>query len=97
MFDWVKEYYDIFVEWLKDLLLWIPRKVFSEFLEQLAEIITGIPAPDFMLQAKSLLAQTPPAITWALDLAQFNWGISLCMSAFALRYTYSKIPFFGSK
>ncbi|MDG9785333.1 MULTISPECIES: hypothetical protein [Pseudomonas] len=99
--DWIKSFfvglYNDLLQWIYDFVLWIPRKLWSDFLVSLAEKITGIPAPDFILEAKSLLAQLPPGVTWALDMCQFNWGISLCMSAFALRYAKSWIPFVGGK
>jgi hypothetical protein len=95
MIDWLKGIYLQFQEWLIDLLLWIPRKVYAEFLDEIAGWIEKITPPGFMNDAKQLLMQWASFAGWFFDLIEFNWGMSLVVTAILMRWSWSKIPFVG--
>lgn len=92
---WFGEIYEQFQEWLIELLLWIPRKLWEEFLDSIAKFIEGIDAPAFIDTAGYLLSSWSGEAAFVFDLIEFNWGISLVMSAFAMRWAWSRIPFIG--
>ncbi|MCY1362471.1 hypothetical protein D9M69_491910 [compost metagenome] len=50
-----------------------------------------------MTQAKQLLAQWGPQLGWFFDIIEFNWGMSLVVSAYTMRYVWSWLPFVGKR
>lgn len=92
---WLADRYEQAQQWFYDFVLWIPRKLWSEFLEQMAEIVESLGVPDFLNDAIILFASWGPDAAFWFDLLQFNWGISSVMTAFSMRYAWSKIPFIG--
>ena len=97
MFDWIKDAFLTFLTWLLELVGWAPKKVFAEFMEQMADVIVSIVPPQFMSDAASLLGQWGPAAGYFFDLIEFNWGIELVISAIMFRYAWAKIPFIGHR
>jgi hypothetical protein len=96
LMNWLRERYEQFQDWLIDLLLWIPRKLWAEFLDEMAELIEGQEVPDFIGQAVALLGSWTSDAGYWFTVIEFNWGISLVMSAIGIRWAWSKIPFIGN-
>ena len=93
--QWFNGLYEQFQKWLIDFLLWIPRKLWQEFLDSMAELIEGVPVPDYVTKATQLLGSWSADAAYWFDLLQFNWGIALVLSAIGTRWAWSKIPFIG--
>lgn len=85
-----------FAAWLLELLLWIPRQVFSLIMAALAALLNAIPVPGFV-------ADLGPAFTaifsgttgYFLDLLQLPYGIGVVSSAYVLRFFIRRLPFIG--
>lgn len=92
---WFADRYEQFQQWFYDFMLWIPRKLWSEFLDQIATFLEDLGVPGFLSDASLLLASWGPDAGYWFDLIQFNWGMALVVSAIGMRYTWSKIPFIG--
>ncbi|WP_090386276.1 hypothetical protein [Pseudomonas anguilliseptica] len=95
MIDWIKLQISNFLDWLMELLGWYPKKLYSDFLAEIADFISDQVPPEFLDQAVSLLAQWTGPFGYFLQLIQFNWGIQLVISAITTRWVWSKIPFIG--
>lgn len=101
MFDsitsWFSDLYEQAQQWFYDFILWVPRKLWADLLEQMADLLDSVGAPGFLTDAANLLGSWGPDAAYWFDLLQFNWGISLVMSAYTARYAWSKIPFVGGR
>ncbi|MFS2128218.1 hypothetical protein [Pseudomonas sp. Pseusp97] len=62
MLDWLKSWLNDIVKWIADFAEWIPRKLFSVIMGQVAEFINAIPVPDFVLQAKAAAGNFPASV-----------------------------------
>lgn len=93
--QWFADRYEQFQEWLLELVLWIPRKVWEEFLDELAGVLESLGIPSFIIQASALLGSWGSDASYWFDLLQFNWGFSLVVSAISIRWAWSKVPFLG--
>jgi hypothetical protein len=46
--EWLKEFFTGFKDWLYEILIYIPQKLFDLFLEAILVVIKALPLPDFM-------------------------------------------------
>lgn len=84
-----------FAEWLLDLLLFIPRKVFELFMDAAAAAIEAIPVPDWVSSASSGLSNIPPGVVFFADFLQLPAGIAIILSAYGIRFLIRRIPVIG--
>lgn len=93
--DFLIDFLGQILVWLKDLLLWLPRKITELVLDGLAFVIEAIPVPDFLQNASGYLAAVPPEVVFFLDGFLFAQGIAIIVSAFVLRFVIRRIPIVG--
>lgn len=84
-----------FAVWLKDLLLWVPRKVWSELLDSLAALLAALPVPGFVSQASAAFSQIPPSVLFFADKFALSEGVAMILAAYALRFVIRRIPIIG--
>jgi hypothetical protein len=48
--QWLKDFFTGFKDWLYEILLYIPQKLFDLLLQGLLVVIDSLPLPDFMVQ-----------------------------------------------
>lgn len=84
-----------FATWLKDVLLWVPRKLWAELLEALAAVIQAIPVPDFFQTAKSAFTSIPPSVLFFAAKFAVPEGLTMILAAYALRFVLRRIPLIG--
>jgi len=84
-----------FAEWLMDLLLWVPRKLWAELLDGLATLFEAIPVPDFIATAQSVFNGIPSTMLFFLDKFAFGEGVAMVLSAYLLRFLLRRIPIIG--
>ena len=84
-----------FAEWLKDLLLWLPQKLWELLLDGLAFVVEKIPVPDFVSSAQGYLNGVPGNVVWLLNLFAVPEGLAMVMSALVLRFVLRRIPLIG--
>lgn len=84
-----------FGQWLMDLLLWVPRKLFSLLLDSLASVLEAIPVPDFMSGLAGWASALDPAIAYFSAPLQIGTGIGFVFAAYVLRFAIRRIPVIG--
>lgn len=86
---------DEFAQWLKDLLLWLPLKIWELITDGLASVLEAIPVPDFINQAQGFMNMIPGNILWVLNLFAVPQGMTMIMAALLLRFVLRRIPLIG--
>jgi hypothetical protein len=81
--------------WLKDLLLWLPRKLCELILDGLAVVIEAIPVPGFLDSAPGWLGGIEPTIVYFLEGFAFAEGLTIIFSAYVLRFLIRRLPIVG--
>lgn len=83
-----------FSQWLINVLLWVPLKLFAMLLDGLASIFEAIPVPDWVSTAQAGLSALSP-IGYYLNLFAVPQGFATIISAYILRFLIRRIPFVG--
>ncbi len=86
---------DEFSTWLKDLLLWVPLKLWESLLASLAAVLNAIPAPDFIANAGGYFSAIPAQVIWVLNLFAVPEGVAMILAALTLRFLVRRIPLIG--
>lgn len=89
------DYLSDFAEWLKELLLWIPRKLWAELLDGLAAMLTAIPVPDFVTQAQAAFSGIPSSVIFFATKFAVPEAVGMALAAYGLRFLIRRIPFIG--
>lgn len=84
-----------FLDWLLDLFLWLPRKLWELFLDGLAAFIEWIPVPDFMTDLGSLFASLDPGILYFAQAMELGAGVTMILGAAVIRFVIRRIPVVG--
>ncbi|MEJ1339155.1 MAG: hypothetical protein RPT95_13620 [Candidatus Sedimenticola sp. (ex Thyasira tokunagai)] len=84
-----------FAQWLKDVLLWIPRKLFQEIMEGLSSLLDSIPVPDFFSNLASAWANISPQVLFYLSPFELGYGLTVIGIAYGLRFLIRRIPIIG--
>lgn len=88
-------YIEKFAEWLKDLMLYLPKKWWADMLDALAAIIQALPVPDFVYQAANAFSATPPMIVFFANKFAVPEGIAMMLAALIARFILRRIPLIG--
>lgn len=84
-----------FKDWLRDLLLWVPRKIWEAVLDALAAIITAIPVPSWIDSATSWFEAIPDGVLYVMGPFQVGTGLAILLGAWVLRFLIRRIPVIG--
>lgn len=87
--DWLRE----FAEWLLDILLYIPQKIWELILGAVAAVLEAIPVPAWM--QTDPFANINPGIAWMLNEFQIAFGLTVVLSALGIRFLIRRIPLIG--
>jgi hypothetical protein len=90
MFDWITDV----LEWLKELLLWLPRKLWELLLDGLASVLELIPVPEF-LQGGPVLGFVPPEVAFFAHAFLLEEGVTIVIGAYMFRFILRRIPVIG--
>lgn len=82
-------------EWLKDLLLWVPQKLWELLLDGLASVIEALPVPDWLASIASFGGSIPPGVGYFLHVMRVPEGLAMLLSAYVLRFLIRRIPVIG--
>ena len=91
MFEFIEKFWADLI----DVLLYIPRRVFELMMSALADLLSAIPVPAFILDMPTLFASVPAGITWGFWLFNVGFGVSITVSAYVLRFLIRRIPVIG--
>jgi hypothetical protein len=81
--------------WLKDVLLWIPQKLYSLLLDGLAFVIEAIPVPAWLTNAPGYLGGIDPTVVYYLEGFAIAEGLSIIFAASLIRFLIRRIPLIG--
>lgn len=84
-----------FSQWLLDVLLFIPRWLWSQVLDAFATFIENLPVPEMVNMWVTHAGSIPSTIVWFLTILEFKFGVTVVVSALVLRWLLRRIPFFG--
>lgn len=89
------EFLQRILEWIVDLLLWVPRKIWEAALDGLATLIESIPVPTFMENLGNWVAGIDPAIAYFGGALQLGTGMTFVVLAWVIRFAIRRIPLIG--
>lgn len=90
-----------FGEWLSDLLLYIPRKLFEGILVAIADVLNwalGLSTyvSNAIVSADTFLADiSGSGVGWWLSWFHVGFGLSILMPAYGIRFLIRRLPFIG--
>lgn len=88
-------WFEDFMAWLLELLLWLPRKAYELLLEGLLQILNVIPVPDWLTDLSTNFAGLPAGVAFFLQALQLPTGLAIVGSAYLVRFLIRRLPFFG--
>lgn len=84
-----------FAQFILDLLLYIPRKVFSWIVDGILALYDAIPVPEFISNIPSLFGNLASGVWWFLGPFHIGTGIGIILSAYTIRFFIRRLPFIG--
>lgn len=84
-----------FKDWLRDLLLWVPQKLWELFLDGLAAVLEAIPVPSWISSAGGVFDAIPDGVIYFAQAFQLPAGLSIIVSAYVIRFLIRRIPIIG--
>jgi hypothetical protein len=91
MFSWLAD----LGQFLIDLLMYVPKMLFSAIMSALASLITAIPVPEWIASAGSAFGSISSGVMYWCGWMQLDYGISIVVGAYLLRFLIRRIPFIG--
>ena len=89
--DWLRDNFNKILDWIKDVLLWVPRKVWEAILDALASVIEAIPIPSWLQSIPSL----PSSVGYFFDMIALQFGVGVVIAAYLIRFSIRRIPVIG--
>lgn len=84
-----------FKDWLRDLLLWVPKKIWEWVLDGVAAVLEAIPVPSWLSSAGSVFDAIPDGVLYFAQALQLPAGLSMVISAYVIRFLIRRIPIIG--
>lgn len=84
-----------FTAWLKEILLYVPKKVWEWITDSIASAIEAIPVPDWMTNAGTSMSDIPTGVIWFANMVQLPAGIGIILAAYGIRFIIRRIPIIG--
>lgn len=88
------DYLEQFAQWLLDLLLWLPLKVWEILMTLGATIMESIPVPAWLASGDPF-SFLPGYVTYFLAAFEVPEGLTIIFGAFLIRFLIRRIPFIG--
>lgn len=99
MFDslisWLSDRLQEFLSWIYDLVLWLPKKLFSLIMDALASFFEAIPVPGFITSAGNYFQGIPDSFLYFINMFAVGEGIAMVIAAYILRFVIRRLPFIG--
>ena len=84
-----------FANWLIDALLWVPKEVYKWLVNGLSAVLSAIPVPSWVSGLDSAFSSIPDGVLYFLSAFNFGYGVTVIMSAYALRFVIRRLPVIG--
>lgn len=85
----------MFKDWLRDLLLWVPKKIWELIVDGVVGVLEAIPVPSWLSSAEGVFDAIPDGVVYFAQALQLPAGLSMVLSAYALRFIIRRIPIIG--
>lgn len=95
MWDWLKEQLTAILQWLFDVFMWLPKKVWELFVDITVAALNAIPVPDWLAGLSASFAGLPPGVAFFLQALQLPTGLAMVGSAYLLRFLIRRLPVIG--
>lgn len=92
---WIAKLFLGILEWLLELVAWVPKKIWELLLDALASAIEAIPVPDFVASAGNWFGGIPSTVIYFGQFFAVAEGLAMIMSALVLRFVLRRIPLIG--
>lgn len=83
------------MQFLKDLLLWVPLKLWELLLDGLAALLEALPVPGFIQTADGAFSALSGNVLFFAQKFAVGDGIAMILSAYVLRFIIRRLPFVG--
>lgn len=93
--NWLKETLASLLDWLLEIILWAPKKIWSLMLDGLASAIEALPVPSFVTQAESFFGNIPASVVYFFQFFAIGEGLAMISLALVLRFALRRIPLIG--
>lgn len=91
--EWLKQYFSGFRDWLYEVLIYIPQKLFDLLLEAILALIESLPLPDFMIDYQ-ITDYIHPDVMFFLSMSGLGTALPIVGSAY-LFYFFRRILTLG--
>jgi hypothetical protein len=82
------------LQFLLDVLLWVPRKLIELVMDGLATVIEAIPLPAW-LDGVSILDEIPEGVAFFAEAFLIPEGVTILVSAYVIRFLIRRLPIVG--
>ncbi|MCY1371033.1 hypothetical protein D9M68_896980 [compost metagenome] len=83
------------LEWILEMVLWLPKKIWSLLLDGLASVIESLPVPDFVASAGNFFGNIPGSVVYFFQFFAVGEGLAMIATALVLRFALRRIPLIG--
>ncbi len=84
-----------FAQWMLQLVLWVPQKLYQMFMEGMAAILLAIPVPAFFADAQSAFNAMTGDIMYFASAFRIGTGMTIIIGALVVRFLIRRIPVIG--
>lgn len=84
-----------FLDMLVEMLLWVPKKIFSLILDGLATVLEAIPVPDWAAGVAGASSGITGDVMYFAEPFNVGSGIGILLAAYAIRFLIRRIPVIG--
>ncbi len=84
-----------FSQWLMDLLLWIPKKLFELIMDVFASLFEALPVPDFIIRASDAFSGISGNVLFFASKFAIAEGLAIYIGALILRFIIRRLPLIG--
>lgn len=91
----MKKWFEDIVDWLLDIILWVPLKLFKLLCDGLLLVLQAIPVPEWMTDLSSNFGGLPAGVAFFLRALELPAGLAIVGSAYGVRFLIRRLPFFG--
>lgn len=93
--DTLKKWLNDFLDWLLDVLLYVPKKIIEWLFDAFAWLIEAIPVPDFFVGLQNAFSNIPDGVMYFLNIFEVSTGLAIIVTASILRFIIRRLPVVG--
>lgn len=98
--NWLGQAFNYLWDFIKDVLLWFPKKLFSLLIDGLIALLEVMPDPCCISEAVSAFQWLSSmagslGLGYIFGLVDFNYGFRVILCAYVARFILRRIPVIG--